>query len=306
MTFGEIRERQTDYYTELKEQERAAATIRAYRFDIQGFFEWATDQRDGDQLTRADVVSYKESLKAAGAATTTINRKIISINKYLKWAGADNAAGTKQIKTQKRATLENVITKADYERLLRAAIDPPEQARKAGLKPDLQMWALMQTIAATGIRFNELQYFTVENIRTAKKTGTITVSNKGKERAIPVNKSLVKLLTEYCKDKDITSGLIFGNRNNKPLRNEQVAKRLKRIAGYARVNKSKVHPHNFRHLFAKEYMEKVGRLDKLQDILGHSSIATTTIYTKASSKELAADTETLDMIQDKPKRKKKE
>ena len=118
MTFGEIRERQTDYYTELKEQERAAATIRAYRFDIQGFFEWATDQRDGDQLTRADVVSYKESLKAAGAATTTINRKIISINKYLKWAGADNAAGTKQIKTQKRATLENVITKADYERLL--------------------------------------------------------------------------------------------------------------------------------------------------------------------------------------------
>lgn len=304
MTFGEIRERQTDYYTELKEQERATATIRAYRFDIQGFFEWATDQRDNDQLTRADVVSYKESLKAAGAATTTINRKIISINKYLKWAGADNAAGTKQIKTQKRATLENVITKADYERLLRAAIDPPEQARKAGLKPDLQMWALMQTIAATGIRFNELQYFTVENIRTAKKTGTITVHNKGKERAIPVNKSLVKLLTEYCKDKGITSGLIFGNRNNKPLRNEQVAKRLKRIAGYARVNKSKVHPHNFRHLFAKEYMEKVGRLDKLQDILGHSSIATTTIYTKASSKELAADTETLDMIQDKPKRKK--
>ena len=306
MTFGEIRERQTDYYTELKEQERAAATIRAYRFDIQGFFEWATDQRDNDQLTRADVVSYKESLKAAGAATTTINRKIISINKYLKWAGADNAAGTKQIKTQKRATLENVITKADYERLLRAAVDPPEQARRAGLKPDLQMWALMQTIAATGIRFNELQYFTVENIRTAKKTGTITVHNKGKERAIPVNKSLVKLLTEYCKDKGITSGLIFGNRNNKPLRNEQVAKRLKRIAGYARVNKSKVHPHNFRHLFAKEYMEKVGRLDKLQDILGHSSIATTTIYTKASSKELAADTETLDMIQDKPKRKKGE
>ena len=305
MTFKEIRERQTEYYTELKEQERAAATIKAYRFDIQGFFEWATDQRDGDQLTRADVVSYKESLKAAGAKTATINRKIISINKYLKWAGAENAAGTKQIKTQKRATLENVITKADYERMLRAAIDPPEQARKAGLKSDLQMWALMQTIAATGIRFNELQYFTVDSIRTAKKTGTITVSNKGKERAIPVNKSLVKLLTEYCKDKGIASGLIFGNRNNKPLSNEQVARRLKRIAGYARVNKSKVHPHNFRHLFAKEYMEKVGRLDKLQDILGHSSIATTTIYTKASSKELAADTETLDMIQDKPKNKTK-
>ncbi len=312
MIFKEIRERQTEYYTWLKEKGRTAATIKAYRFDIQGFFEWAGDQRDGDQLTQGYVLAYREYLQAEGgrpdksgepqgAKTATINRKIISLNKYLKWAGAVDAAGTEQMKTQRRATLDNVITKADYERLLRAAIDPPEQAKKAGLKSDVQMWALMQTIAATGIRFNELQYFTVESIHTAKKTGTITVRNKGKERAIPISKSLNKLLTNYCKEKGICSGLIFGNRNNKPLSNEQVSRRLKRIAGYARVNKSKVHPHNFRHLFAKEYMEKVGRLDKLQDILGHSSIATTTIYTKASSKELAADTETLDMIQSKPR-----
>ena len=305
MTFKEIKDRQSDYYTELKEKEKAQATINAYRGDIHGFFLWAGDQRDGDQLTRADIVTYKESLKAAGAATTTINRKIIALNRYLKWAGADDAAGTKQYKTQGRTTLENVISKADYERLLRAAIDPPEQARKAGLKPDYQIWALLQTIAGTGIRYNELQYFTVESIAAAKRTGSITVTNKGKERSIPISKSLVKLLTEYCKDKGITHGLIFGNRNGKPIRNEQVSRRLKRIAGYARVNKSKVHPHNFRHLFAKEYMEKVGRLDKLKDILGHEDIATTTIYTKASSKELAADTETLDMIQDKPRSKNK-
>jgi site-specific recombinase XerD len=302
MTFREIRERQTDYYTELKEHERAAATIRAYRFDIEGFFEWATETRDSDQLTREDVIAFKESLQAAGAATSTINRKIISLNKYLKWAGAEDAAGTKQIKQQRKATLEDVISRADYERLCRAAIEPSDQARKAGMKPDLQMWALMNTIAGTGIRFNELQYFTVESLTAAKRTGTITVTNKGKQRAIPVSKSLNKLLTEYCNDMGISSGYIFGNRNGKPLRNEQVAKRLKRIAGYARVRKSKVHPHNFRHLFAKEYMEKVGRLDKLQDILGHADISTTTIYTKASSKELAADTESLDMIQDKPKR----
>lgn len=305
MTFKEIKDRQSEYYTELQNDEKAAATIRAYRFDIEGFFDWATPSRDGDQLTRADVVSYRDNLKAAGAATSTINRKVVSINKYLKWAGADSATGAKQIKTQQRATLENVISKADYLRLVNAAIDPPEQARKAGLKPDYQVWALLQTIAGTGIRYSELQYFTVESIKAAKKTGSITVSNKGKERSIPVNKSVIKLLTEYCKEKGIEQGLIFATRNGKPLKNEQISRRLKRIAGYARVNKSKVHPHNFRHLFAKEYMEKVGRLDKLKDILGHEDIATTTIYTKASSKELAADTETLDMIQDKPRSKTK-
>lgn len=300
MTFKALKERQNDYFTELQEHERAPATIKAYKGDINGFFLWAGDQRDGDQISRTDIIAYKESLKAAGAATATINRKIIALNKYLKWAGAEEAAGTKQYRTQGRTTLENVISKADYERLLRAAIDPPEQAKKAGLKPDYQIWAILQTIAGTGIRYSELQYFTVESITAAKRTGSITVTNKGKERSIPVSKSLIKMLTEYCKDKGIERGIIFGNRNGRPLKNEQVSRRLKRIAGYARVNKSKVHPHNFRHLFAKEYMEKVGRLDKLKDILGHEDIATTTIYTKASSKELAADTELLDMIQSRP------
>lgn len=304
MTFKELREKQQGFYTELKEHERAAATIKAYRFDIEGFFEWATETRDGDQITRADVKAFKEHLKAAGAATSTINRKIISINKYLKWAGAGDAAGTKQEKRQRNSTLNDVITRSEYERLCRAAIQPSDQARKAGLKPDFQMWALMNTIAGTGIRFNELQYFTVESIKQAKKKHEIIVENKGKQRTVPVDKDLIKLLTEYCKDMGITHGLIFGTRNGTPLKNEQVARRLKRIAGYARISKDKVHPHNFRHLYAKAYMEKYNRLDKLRDILGHADINTTTIYTKASSKELAADNEGLNMIQSKPKPRK--
>lgn len=304
MTFKELREKQQGFYNELQEQERAATTIKAYRFDIEGFFEWATETRDGDQITRADVISFKEHLKAAKAATSTINRKVISINKYLKWAGAGDAAGTKQEKKQRKATLDDVISKADYERLCRAAIEPSDQARKAGLKPDWQMWALMNTIAGTGIRFNELQYFTVESLKAAKKSHKITVENKGKQREVPVDKGLIKLLTEYCEDMGITQGLIFGTRNGTPLKNEQVSRRLKRIAGYARISKDKVHPHNFRHLYAKAYMEKYNRLDKLRDILGHADINTTTIYTKESSKELAADNEGLNMIQSKPKPRK--
>jgi site-specific recombinase XerD len=292
MTFQEIRERKSEYFTELQENEKAAATIKAYKTDIEGFFEWATGTRDGDQLTRSDVVAYRDSLKASGAATSTINRKIISINKYLKWAGAGEAAGAKRIKQQQKVTLEDVISKDEYERLLEAALKPSEQARKAGLKPDVQMWAIMKTLAGTGIRFNELQYFTVESLKAAKKTNRITVYNKGKERQVPVKKDLNKLLTKYCADQKITTGFIFGTRNGTPISNEQVTRRLKRIAGYKRIPKSKVHPHNFRHLYAKTYMENGGRLDELQDILGHSDINTTTIYTKTSSKERAAHVET--------------
>lgn len=313
MTFNEIQIQQQAFYDELRDQERAENTIKAYRADLKAFFEWAADRAD-QEITKSDVIEYKELLRneeikvirngkevIKNHPISTINRKIITINKYLKWAGVDEAAGIKQIKSQKQATLENVLSLSDYMRMLRAAIDPPEQAKKAGLKSDYQMWAAMTTIKETGIRFNELQYFTVESIKAAKKTGVITVENKGKQRAVPVNKSLIKLLTQYCNDKNITEGYIFVTRNGNPISNEQVSRRLKRIAGYARVNKDKIHPHAFRHLFAKEYMEKVGRLDKLQSILGHSSITTTTIYTKATGKELAADTESISTINSIPK-----
>ena len=305
MTFEELKARITAYTEELQEAEKAPATIRAYKADINGFFVWAGEEKDGDPVTRSDVIAYKAVLKSSGAETSTINRKIVSLNKFLRWAGADEATGTKQFKQQDRATLEDVITYEEYLRLISAAEHPGEQARRAGMKPDLQMWALIQTIGGTGIRFNELQYFTVEALKVTKKTGKITVVNKGKERSIPVNASLIKLLTNYCKDTGIETGIIFRTRNGTPLRNEQVSKRLKRIAGYARISKSKVHPHNFRHLFAKRYMENVGRLDELQSILGHSSIATTTIYTKSTAKELAGHTETLGMIPAKTGRRRR-
>jgi site-specific recombinase XerD len=304
MTFKELRERLNDYTLELRDKEKSANTVKAYAADIEHFAQWA-EGRDGDTVTKADVIAYKEYLRSLTIkrgkreklmATSTINRKIISINKYLKWAGAADAAGTKQLKQQQRATLEDVISKAEFERLLRAANDPPEQARKAGIKPDRQLYMIMITFAYTGIRYNELQYFTVESLRAARKTGKITVVNKGKERAIPIRKSLINELTEYCKEKDISSGYIFGTRNGTPLRNEQVAKRLKRLAGYARIPKSKVHPHSFRHYFAKDYMQTYGRLDKLQSILGHADISTTTIYTTATAKELADDLEKMDPI----------
>lgn len=294
MKIQSIRAQLDEYLQELRDEEKAENTIKAYQSDIQGFFNWISD--DEHELSRADVVAYKEHLRQTGAKTATINRKIISINKYLKWAGAEDAAGTKQIKTQAKATFEDALSRADYERLLRAAADPPTQARQAGLKSDIQLYMVMETITATGIRISELQYFTVENVKRAKTTGQITVENKGKQRAIPIDKELTKELLNYCNDKGIKSGYIFGTRTGSPISNSQLTKRLKKLAGYARISKSRAHWHNFRHLFSKEYMEMHGRLDELQSILGHSSIQTTTIYTKSSARELAKNTGSLGFV----------
>lgn len=226
-------------------------------------------------------------MNADGVSTATINRRIVSLNKFLKWAGAADIATTKAIKQQTATDLNGVISSEEYERMLSAALHPGKQAQAAGLKPDVQAWAIMQTLAGTGIRFGELKFFTVEALRDISKNGnSITVDNKGKRRKIPVSKEVNKLLKEYCSQQGITKGYIFGTRNGTPISNEQISRRLKKIAGYARISKSKIHPHSFRHLFGVEFMEQYEhRIDVLADILGHSSINTTRIYTRISTKE---------------------
>lgn len=300
MNIQELQSKTTAYKEELTENEKAARTAAAYLRDVQTFFKWVTAEggkEPEEELVKADVIAYKEKLRADGYKTATINRRIISVNKFLKWAGADNATGTKTLRQQQKTSLDNVMTLSEYERMLNAAISPGKQALAAGLKPDLQAWALMQTLAGSGCRFGEIPFFTVEALRAAPSNGdAIVVTNKGKERSLPVNKDLQKLLKEYCKTQGITTGYIFGTRNGTPISNPQISRRLKKIAGYARISRDKIHPHNFRHLFAKQYMEEINRIDELKDILGHSSIATTSIYTRTSNKEKASNTGKLGMI----------
>ena len=300
MNIQELQSKTTAYKEELTENEKAARTAAAYLGDVQTFFKWVTAEGGKDpeeELVKADVIAYKEKLRADGYKTATINRRIISVNKFLKWAGADNATGTKTLRQQQKTSIDNVMTLSEYERMLNAAISPGKQALAAGLKPDLQAWALMQTLAGSGCRFGEIPFFTVEALRAAPSNGdAIVVTNKGKERSLPVNKDLQKLLKEYCKTQGITAGYIFGTRNGTPISNPQISRRLKKIAGYARISRDKIHPHNFRHLFAKQYMEEINRIDELKDILGHSSIATTSIYTRTSNKEKASNTGKLGMI----------
>lgn len=300
MNIQELQSKTAAYKEELTENEKAARTAAAYLGDVQTFFKWVTSEggkKPEEELVKADVIAYKEKLRADGYKTATINRRIISVNKFLKWAGADNATGTKTLRQQQKTSLDNVMTLSEYERMLNAAISPGKQALAAGLKPDLQAWALMQTLAGSGCRFGEIPFFTVEALRAAPSNGdAIVVTNKGKERSLPVNKDLQKLLKEYCKTQGITAGYIFGTRNGTPISNPQISRRLKKIAGYARISRDKIHPHNFRHLFAKQYMEEINRIDELKDILGHSSIATTSIYTRTSNKEKASNTGKLGMI----------
>lgn len=274
------------YKKYLEDQELSQSTIDKYLKDIEQFEEFKNDKRYKQKITvdyRKDpefskdlIIDYKKDL-ARRYKTSTTNNKIIIINKYLKWLDLEDLT-VKQVKEQNKGSLDNVLTQTDFNRIYR-------QAEQKGTERDKVM---LNALLYTGLRVSELEFLTVE----ALKAGSITVNNKGKIRQVPITNQLAKQLKAYTRANRIETGSIILNNQGKPLSRNYVFKRLKWLGGQARVRKDKVYPHSIRHLFAKNWLAKnKNNVLQLADILGHSSLETTRIYTKLNTDELRATME---------------
>ena len=261
MTKTEMYQSLDEFILELKYQEKAERTLKKYRADVIKFLK---SIRHDNQITKDDVLEYKKQISAGQYKPRSINSYIVAMNKFLRWCGSEDLK-VKKLKMQQKNSIENIISISDYKRLLRFA-------KKLGYD---DIYTIMKIIATTGIRISELKFFTVEGI----KSFYIHVRNKGKDRDIILTQELARELRKYCRDQNIKSGQIFR------LSDVAIWRKLKKIAGSARVNKEKVHAHSFRHLFAKEFMAEYNNALELADILGHSSLETTRIYTRSTNEE---------------------
>ena len=126
-----------------------------------------------------------------------------------------------------------------------------------------------------------MQYITVE----AVKQGEAVVNCKAKTRSVFIVKELKQKLLRYAAEQNIKSGMIFVTRTGKPISRTNIWREMKALCEEANVNPGKVFPHNLRHLFARTFYDTEKDIVRLADILGHSSIDTTRIYTAASGAE---------------------
>ena len=134
---------------------------------------------------------------------------------------------------------------------------------------------VIQTICGTGIRVSELQYITAEAVRAGKAV----VNCKNKTRVIFIPMSIQKLLKPYMKKSGVTAGSVFVTRSGKPLNRRNIWRDMKALCERAGVSPNKVFPHNLRHLFARTFYGLEKDIVRLADLLGHSSVDTTRIYT---------------------------
>lgn len=266
----DLKERLPQFIMEQSEEEKTANTLKKYTHNIELFIDWLPDHAEVDKTI---VIEFKRHLlEELRFRTNTINNYIISVNKFLYWCGITDCK-VKQLKKQHAASNSEILSLSDYKRLLRFA---------KRLKQE-DTYLIMKILAMTGIRIEELSFFTVENM----KSNYIHVRNKGKERSIIIRQDLAREIRQYCRDNGIREGIIFYCQNKgKMMAKSTIWRRMKKLAGIAKVRKNKVHAHSFRHLFAKMFLEEYnGSIAELADILGHNSLETTRIYAKTTDEE---------------------
>ncbi len=276
MTKEEIRKKLDEWINQQRLDEYAKKTLTDYRHGVELFIEWIPE--DPFIIDKNLTLDYKDYL-AEKFALNSRNKYIVELNKFLKYCKYDDCT-LKKFKTQRKTSIDDPIWDQEHKRMLR-------WAKKLDME---DMYYILEIFAFTGCRVYELKFFTVESLDSnyIKK-----VFNKGKERTIILRNDLKRELKNYCKRKGITTGYIFVSpvKPGQMLNSSTIWRRLKKIAKAAKINPDKIHPHAWRHLFAKKAKEAGIDLDELQDIFGHSDIKTTAIYTMTSNREKKAKME---------------
>ncbi len=242
-------------------EEKSVLTQQKYIRDIRAFMAWLGNR----PIQKGAVVEYKQHLLHSYAPASA-NSILSALNTFFSFQEWDDCkVKTVPMQRQLFLTPDKELTKTEYVRLLDAA----------SKKQNKQLFYLLQTICATGIRVSELRFITAENV----KTGKAIISCKSKMRVVFLPKQLCDLLKKYMIMYRIESGPIFVTRKGNPLNRSNIWKLMKSLCACAGVAKEKVFPHNLRHLFARTFYSLKKDIVRLADLLGHSSVNTTRIYT---------------------------
>lgn len=272
-----------EYQKYLVYNEKSKSTINKYLRDAGKYLQFLKAREGaGNEITKESTMDYKMELMEK-YKPASVNSYLTAVNSFLTFYGKTDCH-VRLLKIQKRIFTDQSreLTKAEYIRLVETArYDKKER-----------LALIMETICGTGIRISELQNITVESLLS----GYASVSCKGKERIILIPVKLKEKLREYCFKHEIQSGSIFITRSGKPIDRSNVWTEMNKLCEKANISHGKVFPHNMRHLFARTYYGKQKDIVHLADILGHSSIETTRIYTMTSNFEYERQLEEMDLI----------
>ena len=260
-------------------------TVKNYREDFKIFLLSFPDVKTTDDLNVDMLPEFVRRQDELARSSSTILRRYSLLRNYFSFLNEENILHEEmpdvdKPKSSKR--LPFVMSNEEVDELLEA----PDISKDNGMRDR----AMLELMYATGLRVSELLSLRFRNVNM--QNGLITVYGKGnKQRSVPVSSFALEFLRKYIdgprkrvkgsKDTDI----IFLNRDGKALSRTYFFMQVKRYAEEKGIDSS-VSPHTLRHCFATHLLENGASLRAVQEMLGHSNIATTQIYTEVSTKRI--------------------
>ena len=282
---------QVEDYLRFSQIERglSANTITAYKQDLSSFIDFLQKENLTSWPTKAiDIDAFLAEQRDQKKATSSISRLISSLRKFYQWLVRQNIQKLNPMleidSPKKRRPLPVALTTVEVTDLLKQ----PDIKKKLGLRDR----ALLETLYATGIRVSELINLKFTDLHEELKL--VKVFGKGsKERLIPISKVALSWINSYkekVRDPLIlkvgkNTDFIFLNSRGGSLTRQAVWQIIKHYCKLAGIQKN-VTPHTLRHTFATHLLENGADLRVVQEILGHSDISTTQIYTNLSQKHI--------------------
>ena len=282
---------QVEDYLRYSQVERGLSnnTITAYRQDLTSFIRFLQKENLTSWPTQAlDIDAFLAEQRDQKKAASSISRLITSLRKFYQWLVRQNIQKLNPMleidSPKKRRTLPVALTVNEVNNLL----EQPDTKKNLGLRDR----ALLETLYATGIRVSELINLKFTDLH--EELRLVKVFGKGsKERLIPISEVALTWIDSYkekVRDPLIlkigkNTDFIFLNSRGSSLTRQAVWQIIKHYCKMAGIQKN-VTPHTLRHTFATHLLENGADLRVVQEILGHSDISTTQIYTNLSQKHI--------------------
>lgn len=250
---------------------KSSKTIRNYIYDIIQFLDII--KKDIYELKNEDIELYKNyMLNNLKLELTSINRKLVAINQYLKYHQIPILVI--QIKVHQQNFLNDVLTADEIDKMIFYARN----------RNDYRFIAIITTLRLTGMRISECLQLKITDIDSE----TVTILGKGnKRRNVFISDKVRQAWKDYLHyriDKGGWKPLFTGQRGG--ITRSTVHKAMQEYGKMANIKVEKCHPHATRHYFCKTLSERGVALEDIADVAGHNSLETTRIYTRKTKKEL--------------------
>jgi integrase/recombinase XerD len=264
-------------------------TIMSYACDLGSFLDYLKDQRHINSLDKTDrneITNFMLKLKEQGLNTNSIARKLAAIKSFYRFLVREKIIRQDPTSLLESPKLWRRVPSTLSVQEIEALIAQPDTRKCQGIRDR----AILEVLYATGMRVSELIQLKLDDVNL--DVGFVRCLGKGnKERIVPLGKKAIICLQRYIKNKrphflkKRSSNALFLTRLHKRISRQSIWKMIKRYARGARIKKE-IKPHILRHSFATHLLERGADLRSVQEMLGHSDISTTQVYTHINKDRL--------------------